>query len=93
MLEMRKNVPPSSSPLTRMEQVERMCDSICLINKGRNVLDGELRAIKQSYGKNTLHIEFTGNDAFLQHPAITSMTRLGNGVEIKLKPAPTRKRS
>ena len=51
-----------------MEQVERLCDSICLINKGRNVLDGELRAIKQSYGKNTLHVEFTGSDSFLSHP-------------------------
>jgi ABC-2 type transport system ATP-binding protein len=69
-----------------MEQVERMCDSICLIDKGRKLLDGDLRAIKQSYGKNTLHIEFTGSDAFLKHPAIISMTRLGNGVEAKLKP-------
>src|ERR1700723_891180 len=86
MLEMRKNGSTIVLSTHRMEQVERMCDSICLINKGRNVLDGELRAIKQSYGKNTLHIEFTGGDAFLKHPAITSMTRLGNGVEIKLKP-------
>jgi ABC-2 type transport system ATP-binding protein len=70
----------------RMEQVERMCDSICLIDKGHKLLDGELRAIKQSYGKNTLHIEFTGSDAFLKNPAILSLTRLGNGVEAKLKP-------
>jgi ABC-2 type transport system ATP-binding protein len=70
----------------RMEQVERMCDSICLINKGQNVLDGDLRAIKQSYGKNTLHVEFTGSEAFLQDPQIEKITRLGNGVEAKLKP-------
>lgn len=70
----------------RMEQVERMCDSICLINKGQNVLDGDLRAIKQSYGKNTLHVEFTGSEAFLQNPQIEKITRLGNGVEAKLKP-------
>ena len=70
----------------RMEQVERMCDSICLIDKGRNVLDGELRAIKQSYGKNTLHIEFTGSENFLSNPSIVNLTRLGNGVEAKLKP-------
>src|SRR4029077_674462 len=38
----------------RMEQVKKMCDSICLINHGRSVLDGDLRAIKQSYGKNTV---------------------------------------
>lgn len=70
----------------RMEQVERLCDSICLINKGENVLSGELRAVKQSYGKNTLHVEFTGNDSFLQHPGIGQVTRLASGVEAKIKP-------
>jgi ABC-2 type transport system ATP-binding protein len=86
MLEMRSKGSTIVLSTHRMEQVERMCDSICLIDKGRNVLDGEIRAIKQSYGKNTLHIEFTGSDNFLSNSAITSMTRLGNGVEAKLKP-------
>ncbi|HXN73419.1 MAG TPA: ATP-binding cassette domain-containing protein [Candidatus Acidoferrales bacterium] len=86
MVEMRAKGSTIVLSTHRMEQVERMCDSICLINKGRNVLDGELRAIKQSYGKNTLHIEFTGSDSFLSNPLIISMTRLGNGVEAKLKP-------
>jgi ABC-2 type transport system ATP-binding protein len=85
MLEMRSNGSTIVLSTHRMEQVERMCDSICLIDKGRKLLDGELRAIKQSYGKNTLHIEFTGSDSFLSNPAITSITRLGNGVEAKLK--------
>jgi len=70
----------------RMEQVEKMCDSICLINHGQNVLDGELRAIKQSYGKNTAHIEFTGSDAFLNSLVVASVNRFGSGVEAKLKP-------
>jgi ABC-2 type transport system ATP-binding protein len=86
MLEMRSKGSTIVLSTHRMEQVERMCDSICLIDKGRNVLDGEIRAIKQSYGKNTLHIEFTGNDNFLSSPAIINITRLGNGVEAKLKP-------
>jgi ABC-2 type transport system ATP-binding protein len=86
MLEMRSNGSTIVLSTHRMEQVERMCDAICLIDKGRNVLDGELRAIKHSYGKNTLHIEFTGSDSFLSNPLIVSMTRLGNGVEAKLKP-------
>ena len=86
MLEMRSKGSTIVLSTHRMEQVERMCDSICLIDKGRNVLDGEIRAIKQSYGKNTLHIEFTGSDGFLSNPAISSVTRLGNGVEAKLKP-------
>jgi ABC-2 type transport system ATP-binding protein len=86
MIEMRASGSTIVLSTHRMEQVERMCDAICLIDKGRKLLDGDLRAIKQSYGKNTLHIEFTGGDAFLKHPAIISMTRSGNGVEAKLKP-------
>jgi ABC-2 type transport system ATP-binding protein len=69
-----------------MDQVEKMCDSICLIDHGHNVLDGDLRTIKQSYGKNTVHIEFTGPDGFLTHPAIASVNRFGSGAEAKMKP-------
>jgi ABC-2 type transport system ATP-binding protein len=86
MLSMRDQGSTIVLSTHRMEQVERLCDCICLINKGRNVLDGELRAIKQSYGKNTLHVEFTGSDSFLTHPAIGEVTRLVTGVEAKLKP-------
>lgn len=69
-----------------MEQVEKMCDSICLINHGRSVLDGDLRAIKQSYGKNTVHVEFSGSDGFLGHPSVASVNRFGAGADAKLKP-------
>lgn len=86
MLSMRDQGSTIVLSTHRMEQVERLCDSICLINKGRNVLDGELRAIKQSYGKNTLHVEFIGSDSFLSHPAVGEVTRLVTGVEAKLKP-------
>jgi len=85
MLELRDQGSTIVLSTHRMEQVEKMCDSICLIDKGRNVLDGDLRAIKQSYGKNTLEIEFTGPDAFLGHPAVASVNRLGRGAEAKLK--------
>jgi len=49
----------------RMEQVEQMCDEICLFNQGRKVLSGNLRDIKQSFGKNTILIEFEGDPAFI----------------------------
>ncbi|SMO65213.1 ABC transporter ATP-binding protein [Fodinibius sediminis] len=49
----------------RMEQVEQMCDDICLFNKGQVVLKGNLREIKQSFGKNTVTIEFQGDPTFL----------------------------
>jgi ABC-2 type transport system ATP-binding protein len=50
----------------QMEQVEKMCDNICLINKGKQVLSGELREIKKQYGTNSVHLEFDGDGNFLK---------------------------
>lgn len=49
----------------RMEQVEQMCDDICLFNKGKAVLQGNLREVKASFGKNTINLEFEGDGSFL----------------------------
>lgn len=48
----------------RMEQVEQMCDTICLYNQGRKVLDGNLNDIKKSFGRNTVVLEFEGDPSF-----------------------------
>ncbi len=87
MLELRDKGSTIILSTHRMEQVEMMCDSICLINMGRSVLDGELRAIKQSYGKNTLRIEYTGEGDFLNQPSLVeNVNRYGAMVEAKLRP-------
>ena len=49
----------------RMEQVEQMCDDICLFNNGKAVLKGNLREIKASFGQNTIMLEFEGDGSFL----------------------------
>ena len=49
----------------RMEQVEQMCDDICLFNKGKAILQGKLREVKASFGKNTINLEFDGDGSFL----------------------------
>ena len=70
----------------RMEQVEMMCDSICLINRGRQVLDGDLREIKRAYGKNTVRIEYGGRETLDLSPFASSVNRFGSVVEAKLRP-------
>jgi ABC-2 type transport system ATP-binding protein len=86
MLELRDRGSTIILSTHRMEQVEMMCDSICLINKGESVLAGDLRAIKQSYGKNTLRIECSGDGNFLDLPELVeSVNRYGAVVEAKLK--------
>ena len=49
----------------RMEQVEQLCDDLCLISEGRIVLEGPLREVKRSFGRDTVRIEFEGDAAFL----------------------------
>lgn len=86
MLELRDQGSTIVLSTHLMEQVERVCDSICLIDKGHKLLDGDLRAIKHSYGKNTVRIEFSGPDSFLNQPAVAGINRFGSGAEVKLKP-------
>ena len=71
----------------RLEQVEMMCESICMIHAGRKVLEGPLASIKSQYGKNTLRIDFTGCADFLDQPAlIEKINRFGTAAEVKLRP-------
>jgi ABC-2 type transport system ATP-binding protein len=61
----------------RMEQVEQLCDDICLISRGRIVLDGALREIKRSFGRNTVLIDFHGPDTFLDELEQDRRVRVG----------------
>ncbi|HEY7216113.1 MAG TPA: ATP-binding cassette domain-containing protein [Thermoanaerobaculia bacterium] len=44
-----------------MELAERMCDHICLINRGRAVLDGNLKEIKRRVGGNSYRLVAQGD--------------------------------
>ena len=49
----------------RMEQVEQICDDICLIAAGRILIAGDLAEVKRSFGRNTVRLEFDGNGQFI----------------------------
>jgi ABC-2 type transport system ATP-binding protein len=49
-----------------MEQAEKLSDKICLINKGKVVIDGDIHEVKSRFGKNTVHIEFDGDGTILK---------------------------
>src|SRR6185369_6964503 len=54
----------------RMDTVERLCDSICLIDHGKAVLQGDLREVKSRYGHNNVQIDYEGQDGFLNDPEL-----------------------
>jgi ABC-2 type transport system ATP-binding protein len=69
-----------------MDQVEKLCDSICLINNGEAVLSGNLRQIKAGYERNHVIVEFEGDSAFLNSEEIAEAKNFSGHAEIKLKP-------
>lgn len=70
----------------RMEQVEMICDEICLINKAEKVLEGSLQQIKKQYGKNTVVLEYEGKADFIYDlPGIDGIDDYGKYMEIRLK--------
>lgn len=44
----------------RMEQVEEICDRIVLVNKGKIILEGDVKELKQRFKQNTFHVAYTG---------------------------------
>jgi ABC-2 type transport system ATP-binding protein len=52
----------------QMEIAEELCDDICMINKSRKVLDGKLREVRRSYGRNAVTLRIEGGDAVLGDP-------------------------
>ena len=70
----------------RMDQVEKLCDSICLINYGAAVLAGRVREIKATYERNRVIVEFEGSSDFLNSEEIAEAKNFSGHAEIKLKP-------
>ena len=72
----------------RMEQVETLCDDICLIASGRILLAGDITAVKKRFGRNTVQLGFDGDGAFLEELAaagrVEVRTRGDGRAEVRL---------
>jgi len=55
-----------------MEQAEKLCDALCLINRGQSVLQGPLAEVKSRFGKNRCRLSYDGEARFLQDPKLVS---------------------
>lgn len=87
LLEMAKSGKTILLSTHRMDQVERLCQSICLINHGRAVLEGDLSQIKAGYGRHNVQIKYDGDAGFLQEKRLVqSFNDYGNYVEVRLAP-------
>jgi len=70
----------------QMEQAERLCDRICLIDHGKVILYGELSEIKRKHGSNAIHLEFDGDSSRLHELSdVATMDLYENYAELKMK--------
>ena len=58
-----------------MELAEKICDDICLINRAQKVLEGSLRDVKQSFGRNRVSLRVEGGDGVLDDRSIISSVK------------------
>ncbi len=86
LLELKKNGNAVLFSTHRMDQVEKLCDTICLVNRGEAVLSGGMREIKSRYERNRVIVQYEGDDGFLKHPSIEEYKSYAGHAEIKLKP-------
>ena len=62
-----------------MEQAEKLCDHICMINQGNIVINDNLKEIKKQYGKDVIKVNYKGNsEKFKEIAEIESYFDFGN---------------
>ena len=86
LIELKKSGKTILFSTHNMDQVERLCDAICLIDHGNVVLEGDLKKIKASYGTNHVQIQYEGDPKLEGSTLIESFNNYGNYVEVRLVP-------
>jgi len=88
ILELRRDDRTILFASHRMEQVEQLCDDICLMARGEIVLNGPLNDVKRQFGENTVVVEFDGDDGFVDRlvneGAVRVNTRSAHRAELTL---------
>ena len=85
LLELRREGSTILFSTHRMDQVERLCDTICLIDQGRAVLQGEVRAIKNRFARRSVLIAYEGDGHFLDdRRLIERRSDCGDHFEVEL---------
>ena len=70
-----------------MEQAEKLCDQICLISGGREILGGSLAEIKDRHGSRTFRLTADGDLTSLSEvPGVESCHLTEGGAQLRLAP-------
>ena len=68
-----------------MEQAERICHRVLILNKGRTLIEGPLSEVKERFGTRSIAVEFDGDIDFLRsHEAVKNIIHFPRWAEIEL---------
>lgn len=69
----------------RMKEVEEICDHIILVNKGRKILDGTIKQVKQQYKENLFSISLDKIPDSVVAAAFDVQRKDGDTLTVKIK--------
>ncbi|MFL5741321.1 MAG: ABC transporter ATP-binding protein [Flavisolibacter sp.] len=69
----------------RMEQVEEICDKIILMNKGKKILDGSVKNVKQQFKQNLFRIGLTSIPANMNSDAFDVVKQLDDALIVRIR--------
>ncbi|GGC73767.1 putative ABC transporter ATP-binding protein YhaQ [Thalassobacillus devorans] len=70
----------------RMEHVEELCEHLCILQKGRPVVQGQLKEIKRSFGKKNLRIHADFDLTYLKElPGVVTCKSVSEGCELQIE--------
>jgi len=70
-----------------MEIAEKICDDICLLNRSRKILEGSIREVKSSFGRNAVALRVEGTNGNLELPdLISKIEHHSDEMEVLLAP-------
>ncbi|MEO5648357.1 MAG: ATP-binding cassette domain-containing protein [Ginsengibacter sp.] len=68
----------------RMEQVEEICDKIVLVNKGKKILDGSLRQIKDDFKEHVFRVGFETLPEYFENNTFRIISSKENYCTVKI---------
>ncbi|MBA2422361.1 MAG: ABC transporter ATP-binding protein [Chitinophagales bacterium] len=83
--ELRKNGSTIIFSTHRMEQVEEICESIVLINKGKIILNGNVKDIRHQFKKNEFSIHYNGLEPNLSADRFPVLRKTDHELIVKIE--------
>lgn len=83
--DLRKNGTTIVFSSHRMEHVEELCEQLCILQRGKAIVQGGLKEIKRSFGKKNVIVHADFDLSFLtNYPGVTKYKEVTEGIHLQI---------